>query len=204
MLKVLSRGALAVALGLPAAACVDARARFDEFGDRIPIDARPIDAIDAPITTIPDIDGMWLLSIDPKPIAPGSLIQTLVTWDITLTADTGSLDGSYQPLVGFGVPPDSPTARTPVGAPLVANDVAVDNTASFTATLTGTLPGQANTASGTEYQISVNLVGRIMSADVVCGTVTGVVGPIPDVSGSTFGARRSASPLPAPVGECPP
>ncbi|MEZ4398384.1 MAG: hypothetical protein R3B06_00090 [Kofleriaceae bacterium] len=183
-------------------ACVDAKARFDEYDQRVPkVDA---DTTDAPmVDTLPNIDGVWLLAVDPKPIAAGAFIQMAVTWDITSAGPSGTLDGSYQPLMTFGLAPDSPS-RTSVGVPLVANSVPVDSTASFTATLTGTLPGPANSVSGTEYQVAINLIGTIRSTTLVCGTVTGSVGPIADVSGSTFAAVPTGSPLPAPVGECPP
>jgi len=207
MLKVSStRGARAVVLiasFIPLAACVDAKGRFDEYGTRLPIDAQSIDAVDAPIIDmIPNIDGTWLIAINPKPIANGLLIQTSTVWDVTSNGATGTLDGSYQPLTTSQLPPDSPN-RVPVGAALTANGVAVDNTASFAARLTGTLPGPANAVSGTEYQIDIVLHGTIVSTTLVCGTVTGVVGPIPEVAGSTFAAIPSGSPLPAPVGECP-
>ncbi len=197
---------------VPAAACVDAKARFDEYDQRIPTDATPIDSVDAPvIDMIPNIDGTWLLAINPSSsIGRGLLIQQTVIWDITSTGAAGTLDGSYQPLVTFGIPEDS-AGRVPVGPmpppfvlmPLVANDVAVDNTASFSANLIGTLPGPANTLSGTEYSVNIVLAGTIRSTTLVCGTVSGSVGPIPNIAGSTFVAIPSGTPLPAPLAECP-
>lgn len=195
---------------VPLVACVDAKARFDQFGERIPIDATPIDAVDAPmVDMIPNIDGMWLVAVDPKPISAGSFIQITATWDITSTGSSGTLDGSYQPLTTFGLPPDSPN-RVPVGpgatpavlVPLIANDVAVDNTASFAANLVGTLPGPSNTVSGTEFPVDITLHATIRSTTLVCGTVTGMVGPL-GVAGSTFAAIPAGSPLPFPLAECP-
>lgn len=203
MSKLRTRAAVLALCAVPLVACVDAKARFDEYGERIPIDAQGIDAVDAPpVDMIPNIDGNWLLAIDPKPFASGLFIQTATVWNVTSTGSAGTLDGSYQPLTTFGLPADSPD-RVPVGAALVANAVAVDGTASFSANLVGILPGPANTASGTMYDINVTLHGTIRSATLVCGTVTGVVGPIPDITGSTFAAVPSGTPLPAPLGECP-
>lgn len=196
---------------VPLVACVDAKARFDEFDQRIPTDATPIDAVDAPmVDMIPNIDGTWLLSVDPKPVAAGQFIQLTVTWDITSTGAAGTVDGSYQPLRTYLIPPDSPD-RVPTGLdltptvlePLVANGVAVDGTASFSANLVGTLPGRSNTVTGTQYDADITIHATIRSTTLVCGTVTGMVGPLP-VAGSTFAAIPTGSPLPAPVGECPP
>jgi len=204
MLNALStRGAAALALAVslvPLAACVDAKGRFDEYDERLPhIDASTIDS--PMVDMLPDIDGDWLIAIDPS-VAPGSYVQLRVTWNITSTGATGTLDGSYQPLRTFAIPADSP-ARMPVGDPYVVNGVAVDNTASFSAHIVGTLPGEANAASGTEYPADITLAGTIRSVDSVCGTVSGTVGPL-NVAGSTFAAIRiSGSTLPAPVPACP-
>lgn len=195
-----TRAALVMAGGLSLAACVDAKGRFDEYGGRVP---PPIDAsnIDVPmVDMIPNIDGVWLLAVNPS-VAPGSYVQMAVTWDVTSTGASGMLDGSYQPLTTFGLAPDS-DQRTPVGAAIVVNDVAVDGTASFAANAVGILPGPANPASGTEYNVDIVFHGTIRSETVVCGTVTGTVGPL-NVDGSTFAAIPTATPLPAPVFACP-
>ncbi|MBK9036725.1 MAG: hypothetical protein IPL61_36660 [Myxococcales bacterium] len=184
---------------VPVVACVDARKRFDEYDERLPhIDAS---TIDAPIVDmIPDIDGDWLLAVDPS-VAQGNLVQMRVTWNITSAGATGTLDGSYQPLKTFAIA--SPDERVPVGAPVVANGVAVDDTATFVAHLVGTLPGDANPVSGTEYPLDVNLTGTIRSMDSVCGTATGTVGPL-DVGGSTWAAVRiTGATLPTALGTCP-
>ncbi len=194
--------ALAVSL-VPVAACVDAKSRFDEYDERVPhIDASTIDA--PVVDMIPDIDGDWLLAVNPS-VAPGSFVQLRVTWNVTSNGATGTLDGSYQPLKTYIItPPNDAPGRVPVGAPLVTNGVAVDNTASFTANLVGILPGDANPVSGTEYpDTAITLMGTIRSMDTVCGTVSGMVGPL-NVAGSTFGAVRiTGATLPAPEGACP-
>lgn len=194
------RALLITVSAVASAACVDARGRFEEYDERLPkIDASTIDA--PMVDMLPDIDGDWLLAVNPT-VAAGLFVQLRVTWDLTATGATGTLDGNYQPLTTFGLPTDSPN-RMPVGAALVANDVPVDNTASFSASLVGVLPGMANPVSGTMYDVDITLSGVIRSADSVCGTVAGTVGPL-DVTGSTFGAIRIlGATLPAPVGACP-
>lgn len=204
MLKALSTGGaralLATVGAITLVACVDAQKRFDEYDERLPhIDASVIDA--PMVDQLPDIDGDWLLAVDPT-VAAGFYVQMRVTWDLTATGATGTLNGSYQPLRTYTLPPDSPD-RTPVGAAIVANGTAVDDTASLAVHLVGVLPGMANTVSGTMYDVDITLNGVIRSADSVCGTVTGTVGPL-DVSGSTFAAIRvPGATLPAPVAACP-
>lgn len=185
---------------VPVVACVDARNRFEAFDDRVvKVDA---DTTDSPmVDQIPNIDGVWLVAVNPS-VAPGSYVQIAVTWDVTSNGATGELDGSYQPLTTFGLPPDS-QGRTPVGAAIIANDAAVDNTATFTARLVGILPGPANPVSGNEFDIDIMLTGTIRSETFVCGTVAGMVGPL-NVAGSTFAAIPMADPIPAPVAMCPP
>lgn len=189
------------------AGCVDPRGRFDDFADRTPAppDADSTDA--AVVTDLPDVDGTFLLAVNPS-ISPGNAVQYLVTWDLTepgTAGAAGDLDGSYQPLRTFGLVSNSPE-RTPVGAPLVVGDVAVDNTASFSARLMGTLPGMANSVTGQTRPYNIVLAGVIRSADLVCGTVTGMVDVV-DVAGSTFAAIRvtdtTPANLPAPTLACP-
>lgn len=196
------RAVLFAASVIPALACVDPKGRFDEYDERLPhIDASTIDA--PMVDEIPNIDGDWLLAVDPS-IAMGSYVQIKVTWDVTATGDTGTLDGSYQPLVTFGnTPPVDGPGRVPVGDAILSNDNAVDNTASFAAHLVGILPGNANPVSGTMYDIDVTLNGVIQSEDVVCGTATGTVGPL-NIAGSTWAAvRYTGTDAPVPSGRCP-
>jgi hypothetical protein len=211
MLKRLSTSvaAVAVAVGI-LGACVDAKKRFDEYDDRVPV----IDAstLDRPTVPISNIDGTWYLSVS----AVGTNIHIFATWDIDINGATATLDGSYQPLAAAE---DMPGVRRAVGAPLVANDVAVDDTASFSAPLMGKIDGMANPLTGSDlYPESpgTNLLGVIRSADLVCGTVSGAIcvgapcnnDPPPSripLTGATFGARRAsaANMLPAMLDHCP-
>ena len=203
MLKDLStraaRALLFTAVVLPVVACVDARKRTD-----------------APtVDQLPNIDGEWLLAVEVQ-ISPGQFVQMRVTWDLTANGATGTLDGTYRALKTQGISPDSPD-RVVVGDPFVADDVAVDNTASFSAHLGGTpgncdatqgallhcLNGMANPVTGSAYPVDIMVRGTLKSADLVCGTLSGTVGPL-DVNGWTFGAVRiNGATLPAPVGACP-
>ena len=215
MLKRLSTSAVTLLVAAAAlSACVDAKARFDEFDDRVPV----IDAsgIDRPSIPISDVDGTWYLAIK----AVGNNLHLFVTWDVTIDGATGTLDGSYQPLSAFG---EEPPLRTVVGEPLVANDVVVDDTASFAAPLMGRIDGRANPISGSDIYPeppTTKLMGVIKSADLVCGVVTGAIcvgGPPPcggpgqfarlPLDGATFAAVRAANvnTLPAlpPMDRCP-
>ncbi len=207
MLKHLSTSALTLlvaAAGL--GACVDAKKRFDEFDDRVPV----IDAslIDRPTVPLSDINGTWYLVVK----ALGANIHMFVTWDLTINGPVGTLDGTYQPL--STKPVDMPP-RLPVGGPLTANDVAVDDTASFTAALMGILDPAANPLTENLLGSQVNLVGNIKSMDLVCGTPSGSIcvgSPAPCMGGipvepGTFAAVRvtgvNALPALPPTDRCP-
>ena len=208
MLKRLSTSAVTLLVaGAALGACVDAKKRFDEFDERVPV----VDAslVDRPNLDIADIDGTWYLAIK----ALGSNLHLFVTWDITISGDTATLTGSYQPL---SAPPGvDPPPRLSVGAALTANNVPVDDTASFGAVVVGTFDGDANPISGSKLGSQVTIVGTIKSTDLVCGTLTGSVclgadapcqGGVP-VEPATFAAVRvtnitSLPPLP-PTDRCP-
>ena len=218
MLKRLSTRAVTLLVALTAlGACVDAKKRFDEFDDRVPV----IDAstVDRPTVPISNIDGTWYLAIK----SLGSNLHLFVTWDITITGTTATLDGTYQPL-SASQDPQVPPPRMSVGMALTNQDGMVDDTATFTAPISGTFDAMANPISGSKLGSKVSLVGTIKSADSVCGTLIGVVclggdvGPggactdgaseVP-VSPATFAAVRvnsiaeiQAMPLP-PTDRCP-
>jgi hypothetical protein len=152
MLKRLSTSAitlLVAAAGL--GACVDAKKRFDEFDDRVPV----VDAslIDRPTTPIANIDGTWYLVVK----ALGANIHMFTTWDITVSGATGTLSGTYQPL---STKPVETPPRLPVGNPLTANGVVVDDTASFSAALVGVLDPAANPLTENLLGSQVTLVGN--------------------------------------------
>lgn len=208
MLKRLSTSAVTLLVaGAALGACVDAKKRFDEFDERVPV----VDAslVDRPNLDIADIDGTWYLAIK----ALGSNLHLFVTWDITISGDTATLTGSYQPL---SAPPGvDPPPRMSVGAVLTQGTVAVDATASFSAPITGTFDGMANPISGSPLGSQVTIVGTIKSMDLVCGTLTGSVclganapcGSGVPVEPATFAAVRAAdvNSLPAlpPTDRCP-
>jgi hypothetical protein len=215
MLKRLSTAAVAAVVAIGGlGACVDAKKRFDEYDDRVPV----VDAstVDRPAIPISNIDGTWYLAVS----AVGTNLHLFVTWDVEVTGVTGTLDGTYQPLSAFG---EDPPQRRVVGSPIIANDVVVDDTASFAAPLSGEIDGQANPISGSDLfpeTPDTKLMGVIKTADLVCGTVTGAIcvgGPQPcggngeparlPLNGATFAAVRvtdvnSLPPLP-PMNACP-
>ena len=96
MLKRLSTSAVTLLVaGAALGACVDAKKRFDEFDERVPV----VDAslVDRPNLDIADIDGTWYLAIK----ALGSNLHLFVTWDITISGDTATLTGEGE-FVGTG------------------------------------------------------------------------------------------------------
>lgn len=216
MLKGLSTSAVTLLVALTGlGACVDAKKRFDEFDDRVPV----VDAsgIDRPTVPIADIDGTWYLAIK----AVGNNLHLFVTWDVTVNGATGTLDGTYQPLSAFG---EEPPLREVVGELLTANGVIVDDTASFEAPLMGKIDGRANPISGSDIYPeppTTKLVGTIKTdGTLVCGVVTGAIcvgGPPPcggagqparlPLDGATFAAVRApaVNMLPAlpPTDRCP-
>jgi len=203
MLKGLSTSAITLLVaGVGLGACVDAKKRFDEFDDRVPV----IDAstVDRPTIPISNIDGTWYMAVK----ALGVNLHLFVTWDITINGTTATLNGSYQPL---SAPPGvDPPPRMSVGAPIVGNNVMVDDTATFTAPITGTINGMANPISGSDILSMVNLVGTIKSTTLVCGVVTGQItvgSPIPSGPDWSFAAVPAADldHLPAlpPTDRCP-
>ena len=204
MLERMSTGtwaALVMSIGL--IGCVDARSKFDEYDDRVgSVDAS---TTDAPPSMVYDINGRFLLAVDPAFIPgsdPTTFVQFIATWTLTEQNGSTTVDGRLQPLRVVQSNPD----RMPVGAPLVSNGMAVDANGSFSGSFSGMLPGEANPVSGSMQPIASTLDAQIRSVDLVCGTVRGTVAGI-DLAGSTFAAIRltdeTPANLPAPVGACP-
>ena len=209
MLKGLSTAAAAVAFAVGGlGACVDAKARFDEFGDRVPI----VDAstVDRPNLDIADVNGTFYLAL--RAVNFNNTIHLGATFTLTVDGPTGTIAATYQPLSSFN---EDPPQRRVVGGLLNSAAVAVDETASFAAPVVGTIVGEANPISGSPLGSQVTLRGTILSADLVCGTVTGTVclgmdapcDPGVSVEPATFAAVRvpSFTELPAlpPTVACP-
>lgn len=209
MLKALSTSAVTLLVAVAGlGACVDAKKRFDEYDNRVPV----VDAstVDRPPLQITDITGDWYLAL--TPINYNNTLHLFVTWTLTISGDTATLTGSYQPL---SAPTDGPPTRLPVGTPLTSASVSVDETATFSAPVVGTFDGMANPITGSPLGSQVTIVGTIKSASLVCGSVTGTVcigsdapcTPGASVEPATFAAVRvtgvnALPPLP-PLDRCP-
>lgn len=91
----------------------------------------------------------------------------------------------------------------PIGDPIVSLGAGLDEDERFDGIFEGVLPAEANPFSGTTVQVAAAKAGRIVDANLLCGTMTGAAGGIP-LDGTTWGAVRITGPtLPAPVDACP-
>ncbi len=204
--------ALICALG-----CVDPSAKFESFVNRTtdaarldrdgavtppdgPLpDARPTtdgpahDAprmADGPTSRVPNVTGPALLATAVI-INPDVPLQFLGHVTLHPNADgvTATMDLSVVPL--------RVSDRTPLAAgPEISTlGVAVAADLSFTADLGDiAFPGEANPISGGNVAAHLILKGRIVSADLICGDVEGMVNqPVSfDAAGSTFAFTRVA------------
>ncbi len=140
---------------------------------------------------LPAVGGDFLMTIRP------AAVEGTVRYRVTYTADPITATLAY-----------SATALRaddgqPVGDPIVASGLALAEDASFTGGFDGVLPAEANPISGTALVVDAAKLGRIVDADLLCGTLTGAAGPLP-LDGTTWGAVRiTGSTLPAPVDACP-
>ena len=193
MLKRLSTRAVTLLVALTAlGACVDAKKRFDEFDDRVPV----IDAstVDRPNIAVADFNGTWYVAVK----ALGNNLHLFATWTFTPGA-APSFTGVYQPLSTYQ---EEPAQRRSVGATLTTAAAMIDETASFVAPMIGTIDGMANPISGSPLGSVATLVGTVKNANLVCGIVTGHVclgmpapcEPPPGISiePATFAAVRAA------------
>ncbi len=187
-----------------AGGCVDAKGSFDQFADRVGF--TDASTVDGPPSALLDIDGTWLLAARAAfetSNDPAFYVQFVVTWDLTVTGATGSLDANFVPLC---VATNCTSGRVMLPPPFTDQDRTVAADGTFTAPVIGSLPGMANPFSGSPLQLNGEINARIVSTDLVCGSLGGDAGGI-SLVGSTFGAIRvtdtSAGGLPAPLGACP-
>lgn len=198
--------ALAVALLASTLSCVDARGRLDEFANRV-IDGGASTIIDAPpVAEVADINGQFLLTIDPVPIAPGKHIRYIA--DVTMTRANGDISMNMEMrAVDF----QTLELVDPPVEPETWQDVVVNpNTGELELVLDATLiPGKANAAvPGLDVTVTGAMRATIRSADLWCGTVSGQTNLGTSLAGSTFGAIRIepgtlGANLPDPVPACP-
>lgn len=173
--------------------CVNARDEFDDFGDRIPDAAPPIDA--PIVSTLPDVTGEFYTAARP-PLGEDRFFHFRTTIVFTpVTENTGLLDFSAQPL-------DYETFE-PVGEPFVIEDAEVRNDATADLPLVGPLPARANSVTATEVELDAIIHAQLKTVDFLCGTLTGTGGGLP-LDGSTFGSVRipDGGALPPLVANC--
>jgi len=196
MVKTVSTNFVLASLAAAALAggCVDARGAYDDYGDRV-VDASTEKPDAAIVSELPDASGRWLIAVWPANLPEDRIIQFDAMLSQTpVTANTAKIDISAQPL--------TVADRTPVGTAFVANHQDVDNTASFDAPFNGTLPGAANPVSGTDATVSAHLLAQIKTDQFLCGTLTGMAGPLP-LDGTQWAAIRiTGDTLPAPIFRC--
>ena len=130
--------------------------------------------------------GLYLLAVSTI-ISPQLPLQFLATVD---AADPALWDLSLQPLALDQGQTGSP--QTPVGDPLVFDDVAVVDggfTIDFGETL---LPGQTNPITGSDITATITMSGTVVDPDFFCGLVGGMVTMplMTSIDGSTFAAVR--------------
>lgn len=209
--RILGRSIVALALlGAGGVGCVDPAKRFDEFDRRV---------IDADVGgeqcegALRDINGQFLTAISVT-FAPDDLLEFVATVEMTNDGGSATASFSIQPLVTADPQCEAPEAdiRTPVGAPLVAEGVAIDGSGAFEIDFEGaTVPGMANPISCGDILADITLTGIIRSRDTWCGAASGMVmEPVAaGLEGSTFGAIRvddgtTGNDLPDAVPACPP
>lgn len=192
-----------LALSLTAIGCVDPDKRFDQFNKRIPDAAPEPDA--AILLNIPDISGHFLIALA-SVVDPDRPILFIAENDLTANQDGSvTLDTTITPL--------HKVSKQLVGDPLVFENVPVSQTGQYTLTRDDlVITGAANPISSNDLVAStVSFHATIRTADIYCGTVTGMLtSPLMiSLDNSTFGAIRIApgtigDDLPEPVSVCPP
>src|SRR5262249_7282281 len=140
------------------------------------------------VATVPNIEGQFLLGVHIKGTPDNTIIQTIIDFQFQRNPDgTGVLayQGSSLKL------PDRIISAGPPPAPqFMTSDMPVSHGGCFDAPLAGTLPGDANPIfPGSMAPVDGVQHGQIMSADFVCGTLSGKAGSA-DLTGSTFAAER--------------
>lgn len=207
-----------LAIGVAVTACTSPNpaAELDEFreatgmaggdtgadvgADAEPTDAGPSDAGPSDAGTEPcfaDPAGTFLLAAIVAPLDRDAEKPLLIDLTLTATADTYTF--SFQPLRTdldplSGEARDNP--RTPVGEPIIVEQVAVSDDGAFFIEVPGiVVDGEANPLTGREIIADLTLAGSFASDDVLCGELGGnAISPIPlplDGTGSSFGGVRT-------------
>jgi hypothetical protein len=180
--------ALSSLLALGAAACVDPKKTFDDFGGRV-LDAAPVpDAMEGGGGVF-DVTGPFLLSIATTAPVPVNPIRFLVNATFTEEGDGGTVDLTIQPLAA--TPCGEATGGELVGEEVPIDDIVVAADGTFEVTLTAAvIDGAANPLlCGTPITADITLAGTIVSEDSICGAVSGMVtAPLSGALVGSFGA----------------
>ncbi len=140
---------------------------------------------------LPAIDGSFLLTFLPA-VSADTVIRYRVTYALDPVAAT----------VGYSAIALRVDNGEPIGEPITAS-ATIDDDGRFTAPFDGTLPAEANPFTGAAAIVDAVKLGRVVDADLLCGTMTGGAGGLP-LDGTTWGAVRiTGGTLPAPVLACP-
>jgi hypothetical protein len=199
MVKLVSTRVL-IAFLLVTGACVDAKARFDDFGGRVNDAAPPPD--NPMVSEVADITGEFMLSLDA--LGSGAYIHYIASATLNEN-DTGyTVDLEFRPV-------DYQTLElVPDTSPATWSGLVVDPaTAAFVIPLDGLIiPNTANPLLNGDATVNGEISATIRSTAFWCGSVTGqVVETGTMLNGSTFGAQRITAgtvgaALPAPAGSC--
>jgi hypothetical protein len=180
-----------LAAALLGVGCPDPDARLEEFLDASE-EARnePPPKMDL-ASTLEDIKGDFLLALAVSS-AQDLPLQFYATSTLVQNDDgTGTVTLSLQPLAID--PGEKLTPRTPVGDPLLLENVAVSDAGRFEIDLgTVEVVAAANPILGADIVADIALEGFIQTSDLFCGNVTGLVTEPTelDLDGSTFAAIR--------------
>ena len=189
--KIVLLAPLAVATAL-ISACPDSQGRYDEFGAKTEEARKGATNNTDPNNAVQvDFSGRYFLAIATS-LAP----TTPLYFDTTVTVDENFMvNFSFQPVKTdldptAGNDPRS-DARTPVGDPIVVENVQLTEEGTFSVTLTdANVAGSANPISGGDIVATIELSGFVTSATTFCGTAAGEVSQptLLNLAGSTFGA----------------
>lgn len=144
------------------------------------------------VVDVPAIAGDFLMTIH-----PGFGTDDVVRYRVTYAVDPITARLTF---AGLALRVDN---GEPIGDAIVAGGVSLAEDTQFQADFDGLLPAEANPFSGTVSMVDAVKLGRIVDANLLCGTMTGAVSSIP-LDGTTWGAVRvTGSTLPTPIDACP-
>lgn len=193
-MQLFKRTALILPLSLATAlltACPDTQGRFDEFGVKTE-DARQAGTNNQTPNTAVQVDfsGRYFMAI-----ATSLELSKPIFFDTTVEVDENFVAKfTFQPLKTdldpFEGNAPRPDARTPVGDPIIVENVQLTEEGTFSLTLeNATVAGEANPISGGQIVATLTLNGYVLSTTSFCGTLAGdLKEPFPSPLTGSFGA----------------